>query len=360
MCTKKIESSVDAAAAKNKEPSLAARYITAGITGAVFSVWGKLTFVPESQTPGVDVPVHSYHNVLYLTVGYLISLPVLKFVVDSYLSKIWDMKLLLKESMILYNVAQVALNGWMVWRFVDAVFNKGHPFIGDVYTVHTGTVYAVWVHYCDKYLEFFDTYFMVLRGRMDQVSFLHVYHHFSIAWAWWIALTLYPGGDSYFGALFNSWIHVLMYAYYALSLCKIPCPWKRYLTQAQLFQFTSVVVYTLCMPFVSKEKLETKHYICMYVQIWEMMSLFVLFSMFYRKSYGKKKAASKALSSDGNNKASDDIDDQCQMAVAAASDAVGSAAKDAGKIASTANKVIQDVTKPAQKAMNQPSWSMTG
>jgi hypothetical protein len=27
----------------------------------------------------------------------------------------------------------------------------------------------VWVHYCDKYLEFLDTFFMVLRGKMDQV-----------------------------------------------------------------------------------------------------------------------------------------------------------------------------------------------
>jgi len=35
--------------------------------------------------------------------------------------------------------------------------------------------YAVWVHYCDKYLEFFDTYFMVLRGKMDQVRLFCLY-----------------------------------------------------------------------------------------------------------------------------------------------------------------------------------------
>ena len=35
--------------------------------------------------------------------------------------------------------------------------------------VESGSSYAVWVHYCDKYLEFFDTYFMVLRGKLDQV-----------------------------------------------------------------------------------------------------------------------------------------------------------------------------------------------
>jgi hypothetical protein len=86
------------------------------------------------------------------------------------------MKLLLTESMILYNVVQVGLNGWMVYAMVDAVINRGHPFIGSRglsgIAVNSGASYAVWVHYCDKYLEFLDTYFMILRGKMDQVSVL--------------------------------------------------------------------------------------------------------------------------------------------------------------------------------------------
>merc|ERR1719183_1976862 len=72
-----------------------------------------------------------------MTFGYLVSLPALRFVVENYLSKKVDMKVVLKESMVLYNVAQVALNGWMVYRFVDAVANRGHPFIGDIHTVST-------------------------------------------------------------------------------------------------------------------------------------------------------------------------------------------------------------------------------
>lgn len=151
-----------------REPSLLERYTCAGISCAVFSVWWKFTFVPESQTPGVDMPMHSYKAPLALTVGYLISLPLLKIFTQKYLKGV-DVKSLLKESMVLYNVSQVALNAWMVWRFVDAVVNKNHPFIGDIYSTSAGASYAIWVHYCDKYLEFFDTYFMVLRGRKDQV-----------------------------------------------------------------------------------------------------------------------------------------------------------------------------------------------
>ncbi len=148
-------------------PSLAERYTAAGICCAFFSVWWKFAIVPADQTPGVQVPIHSWHVPLVLTVGYIVSLPLLSAFTKKFLSKV-DVKVLLKESMILYNISQVALNGWMVWSFVDAVVNKGHPFIGNIFS--TITTYATWVHYCDKYLEFFDTYFMVLRGRMDQVS----------------------------------------------------------------------------------------------------------------------------------------------------------------------------------------------
>lgn len=297
------------------QPSLLARYACASVLVGFFAVWGKFAFVPEDQQPGVWAPMHSYKVPLCMTVGYLVSLPALRFVVENYLSKKVDMKVVLKESMVLYNVAQVALNGWMVYRFVDAVANRGHPFIGDIHTVSTGAPYAIFVHYMDKYLEFFDTYFMVLRGRMDQVSFLHVYHHCTIAWAWWAAIYLFPGGDSYFGALLNSWIHVMMYSYYALSLLKVRCPWKRFLTQAQLLQFTTVVVYSIvCVPLWPKDQVKIHHYACIAIQVLEMVSLFVLFSFFYRRSYGKRKNGAAAAAGAAGKQATRD-DDQCQKAV---------------------------------------------
>jgi elongation of very long chain fatty acids protein 4 len=89
------------------------------------------------------------------------------------LSKRVDVKLLLQEAMVLYNVGQVLVNGWIVYKIVYALLYRDHPFIGgSVYLVETGASYAVWVHYCDKYLEFMDTYFMVLRGKMDQVCLI--------------------------------------------------------------------------------------------------------------------------------------------------------------------------------------------
>jgi hypothetical protein len=163
-------------------PSLAARYACAGLMLAVFWVWGKYSFVEEASAPCIGTPLHSYMVPLVLTSSYILSLPLLRIFSSQYLSKTVDVKLLLKETMIVYNAGQVALNAWMVYRYIDAVLFRQHPFVGDIYTVNTGATFAVWIHYCDKYLEFFDTFFMVLRGRMDQVrsyssSFFSVSNH---------------------------------------------------------------------------------------------------------------------------------------------------------------------------------------
>jgi elongation of very long chain fatty acids protein 4 len=112
---------------------------------------------------------HTWVVPVGFSVFYLVSLPLLRMFTNRYLKTV-DVKLMLRESMILYNAAQVLLNGWMVYRILDALLFRGHSFIaGPIHKVDTGAAFAVWVHYCDKYLEYLDTYFMVLRGKLDQV-----------------------------------------------------------------------------------------------------------------------------------------------------------------------------------------------
>lgn len=149
-------------------PTVLARYTAASMLIGIFAVWGKYSFVGEKNFDANAI--HDYRVPLVLTVGYLVSLPLLRLFSERYLSKNVDVKLLLRESMIIYNAAQVLLNCWMVFTILQALLFRGHPFIGDLHTVSTGATYAVWIHYTDKYLEFLDTYFMVLRGKMDQVS----------------------------------------------------------------------------------------------------------------------------------------------------------------------------------------------
>jgi elongation of very long chain fatty acids protein 4 len=154
------------------EPSLTARYSCAGLVVAIFSVWGRWAHCKDdARVPGGSEPLHSVAVPLTLVALYLASLPLLRRFTDAYLSRKVDVKALLTESMILYNGGQVLLNGWMVYKFLYALVFRGHPFVGGhASLIDTGATYAVWVHYVDKYLEFLDTFFMILRGRMDQVS----------------------------------------------------------------------------------------------------------------------------------------------------------------------------------------------
>lgn len=139
---------------------------------AIFAAWGQWTFgvVQDAANVPVGDKIHSWTVPAGLCLFYLVSLPVLKALCQRYLWNTVDVRALLTEAMVVYNAGQVLLNGWMVYRIIDSLIYNDHPFIrgtGDLVT--TGTTYAVWVHYCDKYLEFMDTYFMVLRGKMDQV-----------------------------------------------------------------------------------------------------------------------------------------------------------------------------------------------
>ena len=159
-----------------------------------------------------------------------------------------------------------------------------------------------------------------------------------------------PGGDIYFGALLNSFIHVLMYSYYVLALMKVSCPWKKYLTLAQLIQFTSVVIYTVATVYlhyyhVKHEEIAgvqpslRTYYFCCAVQVFEMVSLFVLFSLFFKKSYSKKNKMKKVSSM-----ANKEDEDACHKAMGeistAAKEVAEVAAKDAKRVVKTATKAV--------------------
>lgn len=71
--------------------------------------------------------------------------------------------------------------------------------------------WIVFVHFLSKFLDFFDTFFIALRRKESQLSFLHMYHHATIGPIWGLLLWLgFGSGTALFGALVNSFIHTLM------------------------------------------------------------------------------------------------------------------------------------------------------
>ena len=90
------------------------------------------------------------------------------------------------------------------------------------------------VFYLSKFYELLDSVILALRSR--RLTLLHVWHHSSVifevfAWRHFrFSLGLY-------GMWFNTLVHIVMYAYYACTLYKIPFPFKKYITTTQICQF---------------------------------------------------------------------------------------------------------------------------
>lgn len=194
---------------------------------------------------------------------------------------------------------------WMfAYNLFQAIMNL-IVLIGFFYEVHTtgmriwrsgvdrsakglGLGFWLYTHYHNKYLEFADTTFMILRRKFNQISFLHVYHHSLLTWSWWAVTTLAPGGDAWFGAAYNSFIHVLMYSYYLCSTFGIRCPWKKVLTQMQMIQFCACFTHAVYL-FMLDEDVYPRELIAL--QAFVMVNMLVLFGNFYRKQYTKETEA---------------------------------------------------------------------
>jgi len=207
-----------------------------------------------------------------------------------------------KVAMRVYNVAQVAVCAYMThglfWSIVES---SGYVEIGgfsvpNIIALRTPILQShqqfIFVHYLSKYLDFFDTVFIVLRKKDTQLSFLHVYHHATIGAIWGVLLyTGYGAGTAMFGALLNSFVHVLMYSHFFLTSWGIKNPFKKLLTATQITQFYLCILHAvLALLF------ETiiPRMLCL-LQFVYQISMVVLFSSFFVKTFSPKKEDGKAL-----------------------------------------------------------------
>jgi hypothetical protein len=99
----------------------------------------------------------------------------------------------------------------------------------------------MWVFTMSKYIELFDTAFMVIRRR--PVSLLHWYHHMSVlAYTWFAVVVGFTPG--WYFATINSGVHTIMYFYYYRSACGVRLTYDRLITTLQLTQMVVGVAVT--------------------------------------------------------------------------------------------------------------------
>ena len=146
--------------------------------------------------------------------------------------------------------------------------------------------YWTFLFYLSKYYEFIDTFIVILRGRRP--IFLQTFHHCGAVFGMWLVLVTQCTGGWIF-VVENSFIHTIMYFYYAMSSINIRLPGKFIITQAQMIQFVignsfgfiQIFGYGQCMRYEDKA---TIWYHVIYTSC-----LLILFRAFYVKSYSKKK-----------------------------------------------------------------------
>jgi len=194
--------------------------------------------------------------------------------------------------MVIYNATQVILCVYMVSEALQGKIDREfvlvcnpHELILD--KVSRGIASVLHLFYLTKVLDFADTIFMILRGKWNQVTFLHVYHHITIYLIYWLILNTGYDGDIYLTVVLNGSIHFIMYFYYLATTfnVSVPKPLKRMVTNMQLIQFVCMMTQAVVLLFMG----------CPYpVNITKLylvyiMSMFFLFTNFKRKAYGKQK-----------------------------------------------------------------------
>ena len=210
----------------------------------------------------------------------------------------------LKWLMVAYNLFQVIFSsllfygalsaGWWPYLGGDGVGKKAsYSFVCQPvdYTYSPRAILMSRVSYwfyVGKFIEFFDTFFFVLRKKFGQVSFLHVFHHAIMPLYMWPSVRYMPGGHGTFAGLLNSFVHIFMYAYYllsALGLRKLLF-WKQGLTVMQMVQFVLALVHSAQLLVVSSCGYPVEY---AYFNIGLMLIFLGLFGHFYVNEYLEKK-----------------------------------------------------------------------
>lgn len=200
---------------------------------------------------GVGMLFHKEYNWLLspfflyvMPAMYLVGSVCLFFVVEGLDLRI--SKRLLKICMSLYNITQILLCGYMVvgltplleFPNIFGIHRPENPII-EWYTL---------IHFLSKFLDFFDTFFMIVNRRSyAQLSWLHLFHHSTIGaiWGGWLLANGVGGGLIMWGNYANSLTHCIMYSHFMWTGFGFRNPFKKWVTRWQIFQFYTCWLHAL-------------------------------------------------------------------------------------------------------------------
>jgi len=155
--------------------------------------------------------------------------------------------------------------------------------------------------YISKFYELVDTWIIYAKGK--DPSFLQVFHHAGIAILMW-ALYVSYSSPVIICVCFNSFIHTLMYSYYADS--ERFKALKPYMTTMQIIQI--VVGTALTIPFhffMGDDCLNEAQHFTLFAMECYTITLTYLFCVFYKENYKSEKKNISDTASDSSRASSE-------------------------------------------------------
>lgn len=198
----------------------------------------------------------------------------------------------LKPVIFIYNIMMIMINAFF---FITASY---HTKFGiqtwycqpvDQNALDSDMMWKLQIGYLfvmSKFIDLLDTIFFVLRKNFRQVSALHVIHHSLVPINCWLGLKYVPSESAAFMPFINSFIHTVMYTYYALSSLgpqmKPFLWWKKYLTSMQIIQLALVSIHCIYLGLNSNCNLPKVLFLAGFPQV---LFFLYMFCSFFLKAY---------------------------------------------------------------------------
>jgi len=159
--------------------------------------------------------------------------------------------------------------------------------------MQNGLAFYTGIFYLSKYYEFIDTFILVVKRK--HVMVLQTYHHSGAVYAMYL-LAASQAPSALFFVCMNSFIHTIMYSYYAASVYKdnsvltsglysLLLPLKPYLTRMQICQFFIGLFGVLPQFFVEDCHANASQAAATAFSQIYVIPLICLFAAFYVKAY---------------------------------------------------------------------------
>ncbi|ORX48767.1 hypothetical protein DM01DRAFT_1338426 [Hesseltinella vesiculosa] len=151
--------------------------------------------------------------------------------------------------------------------------------------------YWGYLFYLSKFWEVIDTMIILMKGRRS--SLLQTYHHAGAMITMWAGIR-YQATPIWIFVVFNSFVHSVMYLYYALTSVGIHVPGKRYITTMQISQFLIGMSTAVSYLFMNNCLRTPGQTFAVLINVLYLLPLTYLFVDFARRTYGKRRAAALA------------------------------------------------------------------